>query len=196
MSGTRFSLEVRPTLPAELDRLEALAKDMYYSWDARTRGLFARLDGDLWEDCLHNPGVFLRRISRQRLEEACGDRAYMEEYHDALAAYDAYLAQPVNEHVSRRLDPAAERIAFFCAEYGLHESLPIYSGGLGILAADYCKAASDLGLPFVAVGLLYRQGNLAQQIDAHGNQIVKYVPVHTRDLPVWPAVNEHGDDIG
>ena len=195
MSGTRFSLEVQPTLPAELDRLGELAEDLYYSWDQRTRRLFASLDGPLWELCLHNPGVFLRRVSQERLQEAVADRAYMEDFHVVLSAYDAYRAQSTDESITRRLDPGIERIAFFCAEFGFHESLPVYSGGLGILAADYCKAASDLGMPFVAVGLLYRQGSLSQRIDADGNQVVHYVPMPTSDLPIVAARNEHGDEL-
>ena len=195
MSATRFSLEVRPNLPAQLARLAELSQDLYYSWDQRTRRLFAMLDNVLWEDCLHNPGVFLHRISQQQLDEATADRDYMEAYHEALAAYDTYRAHSTHELVSRRLDPGTERIAFFCAEFGFHESLPIYSGGLGILAADYCKAASDLGLPFVAVGLLYHQGNLDQQIDEHGNQIVRYFPINTGDLPITLARNKQGDEI-
>lgn len=195
MTATRFSVEVTPTVPAELARLAELVNDLYYSWDQRMRRLFPLLDGDLWENCLHNPGVFLRRISQQRLDEAVHDPAYMKEYHLVLAEYDAYLAQPTSEFIARRLDAETERVAFFCAEFGFHESLPIYSGGLGILAADYCKAASDLGLPFVAVGLLFRQGNLSQRIDAHGNQVVHYVPINASDLPITAARNEQGGEV-
>ena len=154
MPGTRFSLEVQPRIPPELSRLEELANDLLYSWDRNTRALFYRLDPDLWMPSGHSPKVFLRRVSQQRLEEALQDQVFMEDYNRSLSVYDTY-------HKSKRrkianIDPQQDLIAYFCAEFGFHESLPIYSGGLGILAGDHCKAASDLRLPFVAVGLLYR----------------------------------------
>lgn len=195
MSGTRFTLEVQPVLPSQLERLGELANDLYYSWDQLSQRLFVSLDSDLWEGCLHNPGIFLRRIPQARLEEAAADRDFLDEYHRALKNYDDYRKETPGERIRRQLDPDVERVAFFCAEFGFHESLPIYSGGLGILAADYCKGASDLSIPFVAVGLLYRQGSLTQQIDAQGNQITHYTPINIDDLPISPARNASGEEI-
>ena len=86
-------------------------------------------------------------------------------------------------------------VAYFCAEFGFHESFQIYSGGLGILAGDHCKAASDLSIPFVAVGMLYRQGYFTQTIDAHGNQVAHYAPTHFGDLPIFPAIDADGKEI-
>ncbi|MFZ5491287.1 MAG: alpha-glucan family phosphorylase [Pseudomonadota bacterium] len=192
MTHTTFTLEVAPRIPARLRRLEELASDLFYSWDRRVRALFARLDGELWRACGHNPKVFLRRVSQQALDEAAQDRGYLEEYSRALSGYDSYLQAQASPRVTTHLDVNTDLVAYFCAEYGLHESLPIYSGGLGILAGDHCKAASDLGLPFVAVGLLYRQGYFTQAIDGHGQQQALYRPNQIDDLPVTLVLDEAG----
>ena len=195
MSGTRFTLEVRPRIPEALQRLEDLANDLFYSWDRQVRRLFTRLDQDLWGSSGHNPKTFLRRISQQRLEDATNDRVFMEDFQRVLSAFETYHQQPIHPAISAHLNPDEDLIAYFCAEFGFHESLPIYSGGLGILAGDHCKAASDLCVPFVAVGILYRQGYFTQTIDEHGNQISHYTPSDFHDLPVTQAVDEHGKPI-
>jgi len=195
MVGTRFTLEVRPRIPQRLERLKELANDLLYSWDRQVRGLFYRLDPDLWESCRHNPKVFLRRVSQQRLEEAAEDRIFMEDYNRVLSSYDTYHQEQIHSGIKRILDPKHDLVAYFCAEFGFHESLPIYSGGLGILAGDHCKAASDLGIPFVAVGMLYRQGYFTQTIDGHGNQITHYTPTNFEDLPISPALNAKGEEV-
>ncbi|HHQ42407.1 MAG TPA: glycosyltransferase family 1 protein [Chromatiales bacterium] len=195
MSGKSFSLEIRPRIPERLARLEELANDLFYSWDRSVRGLFFRLDRKLWHACGHNPKLFLRRVAQQRLDEAAADRLFLEEYSRVLSAYDAYRAEHTSPEVGEHLDPDRDLVAYFCAEFGLHESLPIYSGGLGILAGDHCKAASDLGLPFVAVGLLYRQGYFTQTIDGHGNQIAHYTPTDFDQLPIEPARDADGREL-
>ena len=195
MTGTRFSLEVQPVIPARLARLNELANDLFYSWDRQVRGLFFRLDRELWDSCRHNPSVFLRRVSQQRLEEAAEDRVYMEDYNRVLSSYDTYNQLPSRSSFVHLLDPEQDLVAYFCAEFGFHESFQIYSGGLGILAGDHCKAASDLGIPFVAVGLLYRQGYFTQTIDGHGNQVAHYAPTNFADLPIAPAVDADGNEI-
>jgi len=195
MSGTRFSLEVQPHIPVALKQLEDLANDLFYSWDRQVRRLFTRLDQDLWGSSGHNPKTFLRRVSQERLEEAADDRVFMEDYHRVLAAYDTYHKQSMPEGISQHIDATDDLIAYFCAEFGFHESLPIYSGGLGILAGDHCKAASDLCLPFVGVGILYRQGYFNQTIDEHGTQISHYSPSDFYDLPVTQAVDKEGNPL-
>ncbi len=102
-------------------------------------------------------------MAQDKLEAAAKNLVYLQDYRSVLSDYDTYLAKEVNPEVRTLIDPGRNLIAYFCAEFGLHESLPIYSGGLGILAGDHCKAASDLGLPFVAVGLLYRVGPLSKR---------------------------------
>ena len=194
MTGTRFSLEVQPNLPKKIARMEELANDLLYTWDRNVRSLFYRLNNDLWEEVGHSPKIFLRRIAQQRLEAATEDRIFMDDYHRALVMYDSYNSQPMRQDITQ-LDTNTDLVAYFCAEFGLHESLPIYSGGLGILAGDHCKAASDLGIPFVAIGLLYRQGYFSQTIDNHGNQRAHYATTNFADLPIVPATNSAGNEI-
>ena len=195
MTGNSFKLELQPEIPASLVRLVDLANDLYYSWDHYTRGLFYFLDRELWEECRHNPKVFLRRVSQQRLEQAATDRTFLEEFHRTLRSYDAYLNGSRQSPAVNRITSETGLIAYFCAEFGLHESLPIYSGGLGILAGDYCKSASDLGLSFIAVGLLYRHGNFIQTIDDNGNQLIHQIPVALDDLLIKPAQTTEGKDV-
>jgi len=195
MPGTRFSVEVQPRIPPRLARLEELANDLYYSLDRAVRSLFRRLDVPLWEACGHNPKVFLRQVSQQKLEEADTDRIYIQDLNRVLTAYDIYLQEEAKSGIEAYLDPGNDKVAYFCAEFGLHESFPIYSGGLGILAGDHCKAASDLGIPFVGVGLLYRQGYFNQTIDGDGLQVAHYKPTDFRDLPIEPARDAAGEEL-
>jgi starch phosphorylase len=195
MQGTRFTLEVRPRIPAVLDRLEVLANDLLYSWDRGVRSLFYRLDSDLWDCCSHNPKVFLRRISQQALDNAVQDRSYMEEYRRVIIGYDSYKVGRINPEMAALLNPEEDLVAYFCAEFGLHESFPIYSGGLGILAGDHCKAASDLGIPFIGVGLLYQKGYFIQTIDEQGNQQAQYMHCGVDDLPIVPALTASGEHL-
>ncbi len=195
MSGTRFALEVQPRIPKPLKRLEDLANDLFYSWDRQVRRLFTRLDQDLWGSSGHNPKTFLRRISQQRLEEAANDRVFMEDFQRVLSAFDTYHQQCTHHEIKKHFHCEDDLVAYFCAEFGFHESLPIYSGGLGILAGDHCKAASDLCVPFVAVGILYRQGYFNQTIDEHGSQISHYSPSDFHDLPVTQALDKNGKPL-
>lgn len=195
MPGTRYTLEVHPTLPPELARLQDLSENLMYSWDRRIRGLFHFIDAELWSSCEHNPKVFLRRVPQQRLDQLAADRQFLQQYADVVAEFDDYLAQ--GRRPSPGLAPERQQgtVAYFCMEYGLYESLKLYSGGLGVLAGDYCKAASDLGLPFVAVGLMYHLGYFTQTIDADGEQQVHYQPVDLEDLPVKPARDASGAPV-
>ena len=193
MPGTRFALEVQPQLPEKLARLDELANDLLYSWDRSVRTLYFRLDPALWETSGHNPKIFLRRISQQRLDDAAEDRMYLEAYNRVLSTYDSYLQEGQRKEIDEYLDPEQDLVAYFCAEFGFHESLPIYSGGLGILAGDHCKAASDLAIPFVAVGMLYRQGYFFQTIDEHGNQVAHYKTTRFSQLPIKPVRGDNGE---
>ncbi len=197
MPGTRFSLEIQPLIPPALQRLEELANDLRYSWDSQIRSLFVRLDPELWNACGHKPKVFLRRISQEKLDAALQDHIYMRDYNVVLSTYDAYNQISTSARTGRNqpLDRDSDLIAYFCAEFGFHESFPIYSGGLGILAGDHCKAASDLDIPFVAIGLLYREGYFHQTIDGFGNQVAHYYLTEPQDLPITPAVDSEGREI-
>ncbi|MEE2732824.1 MAG: alpha-glucan family phosphorylase [Pseudomonadota bacterium] len=195
MPGTLYSIEVQPKIPPALQRLEELANNLLYSWDRQVRGMFFRLDRELWERAGHNPKLFLRRIDQRKLEEAAEDPAYMQDYAKVISTFDAYLKAKSGKNVRKLINSQSDLISYSCAEFGLHESMPIYSGGLGILAGDHCKAASDMGLPFVAVGMLYRQGYFIQQIDSHGNQLAQYNPSRFQDLPVQPMLDDGGKPL-
>ncbi len=189
----KFTIEIRPVLPARLERLADLACDLRYSWDRPTRTLFSRLDRRLWDAVGHNPKVFLRRIDQRRLARAADDPVYLDAYDRTVSRYDTYRSAPARRRETSL--PGGTLVAYFSAEFGFHESIQIYSGGLGILAGDHCKAASDLGLEFVGVGLLYRQGYFDQTIDAEGNQIASYYETDFRDLPFSPVVNADGSEV-
>src|SRR6185503_16989879 len=181
--GTPFALEVRPRIPERLARLEELANNLWYSWHRPTRALFARLNPKVWEAVGYSPKAFLKSVHERQLLEAAEDPTFLHDYNQTLAAYDAYHNQPEGGNGEPTLGQD-DLIAYFCAEFGFHESLPIYSGGLGILAGDHCKTASDMGLPFVAVGLLYRQGYFQQAIDGEGWQHAAYADNDFSDLPI------------
>ncbi|HFD78849.1 MAG TPA: alpha-glucan family phosphorylase [Gammaproteobacteria bacterium] len=193
--GTHFSVEIQPVLPERFSRLGELANDLYYSWNGTVRGLFRHLDNDCWNACAHNPRVFLRRLRQRRLDEAARDPILLAEYRHVLAAYDTYREERPTTSIDAWLDPEADLVAYFSAEFGFHESMPIYAGGLGILAADYCKAMSNLWVPFVGVGLLYRQGYFSQRIDCDGSQHAVYPSTDPRDLPVTPVADEGGGEL-
>ena len=195
MTGTLYHLEVNPDIPPRLERLEELANNLWYSWDRPSRALFASLSSALWQATGHNPKAFLKRADQKRLEAAADNPVYLGSLNRVLSAYDTYHGLPVGSHPHARPFRNDDLIAYFCAEFGFHESLPIYSGGLGILAGDHCKAASDLGLPFVGVGLLYRQGYFHQTLDGDGRQHATYSDSDFDDLPVTPLTTPEGGDV-
>ena len=192
--GTRFTLEVTPQIPARISRLAELANDLWYSWDRPARRLFARLDTSLWLAVGHSPKAMMQQVDEQRLAAAADDPVYLTNYNRVLSAYDTYLGQTARRIESSELGDD-DLVAYFCAEFGFHESLPTYSGGLGILAGDHCKAASDARLPFVGVGLLYRQGYFLQKIDNDGNQQAIYHDADFEALPIEPALDPSGHTL-
>ena len=195
-AGTTFSLEVNPKIPQRLIRLQELANNLWYSWDIMpTRALFSRLDPVLWNMVGHSPKALLKRIDERRLVDAAEDKVFMDNYNRVLSAYDSYHGEQTRRDAAEAPLAQSELVAYFCAEFGFHESLPIYSGGLGILAGDHCKAASDMRLPFVGVGLLYRQGYFFQTIDSNGNQGATYVDSDFDDLPISPVQREDGSEL-
>jgi len=193
MPGTSFPLEVTPRLPARLGRLAELANNLWYSWDRPTRGLFSRLHPALWRAVGHSPKDFLKRVDQRRLDEAAADPVFLGAYNRVLSGFDSYLAElGEGPSIAGAHDSL---VAYFCFEFGFHESLPIYSGGLGILAGDHCKAASDLRLPFVGVGLLFRQGFFLQTIDREGRQQALNVDADFEDLPITPVRRKDGSEM-
>ena len=157
-----------PQIPERIARLEELAYNLKWSWDYRARLLFKRIDPDVWKSTQHNPVKLLHTIEPARLLAAGRDPDFLREYDVTLKNLDR--ATRLNDKWFPREFPdlAKQPIGYFSAEFGLHTSLPIYSGGLGILAGDHCKESSDLGIPLVGVGFVYPQGYFHQRIQADG----------------------------
>ncbi|MCL2298144.1 MAG: alpha-glucan family phosphorylase [Proteobacteria bacterium] len=195
MTNTIYQIEVNPQLPERLERLEEVANNLWYSWSRPTHGLFASLSRPLWHLTNHNPKAFLKCSDQKLLEASAENPVFLGALNRILSAYDGYHEMPGLAHVHGQSFRDDDLIVYFCAEFGFHESLPIYSGGLGILAGDHCKAASDMGLPFIGVGLLYRQGYFSQTLDANGQQQATYTDSNFDDLPVSPVLDAEGNEL-
>src|SRR5256886_10784315 len=161
---------VIPTLPAVLEPLREMTFNLCWTWEPSARRLFRHLDPDLWNRTNHNP-VRMLQLSRQaRLEELAQDKSFLRELKEVHDAFRNYLARQDTYGKTGAGAEIKRPVAYFSAEFGFHESIPNFSGGLGTLAGDNCKSASDLDLNFVAVGLLYRHGYFRQEIDKDGGQ--------------------------
>ena len=193
--GNTYFLRVQPTIPDALKGLEDIAGDLWFAWNSKARALFHHINSTLWDVSGHNPRLFLRCVSQHKLDEVAADRAFLSEYHGVISDYTSYKKEEYQWFSSNHEHAREYSIAYFSAEFGLHESLPIYSGGLGILAGDHCKSASDLGLPFTAVGLLYRQGYFTQTINAQGQQIAVYHDNRFNDLCIEQIRGEAGNPL-
>jgi glycogen phosphorylase len=180
-------------IPERIRRIEQLACDLWWSWHYRARDVFKRLDYALWRETAHNPVRMLRLIGRDRLESAAENRGFLAMYDSVI--HDLDLARSA-KHTwwSERYGPIAKdaRIAYFSAEFALHQSLPLYAGGLGVLAGDTCKEASDLGVPLVGIGFKYPQGYFHQQVSADGWQQEVYERLEWLDAPIEPGVRDDG----
>lgn len=188
-------LSIFPRIPEALSRLPELANNLWWSWNDDAQAVFRAIDLDLWERVAHNPVKLLREVGQARLDAAAADAPYLDRYQAVLARFDAYM-HPTDTWFSRTFpDLVNHTIAYFSAEFGLHEALPIYSGGLGVLSGDHCKTASDLGLPFVAVGFLYPQGYFTQYINADGWQEARYSKLSFSEVPATPAIGLDGHEV-
>lgn len=160
-----------PYLPERIEGLASVATNISWSWKRDARRLFQQLDESLWHLTRHNPIAILRRIDPGRLNDCARDPQFLELYDRVMAELDAELVSNDTWFAREFSDlPAGRPVAYFCAEFGLHNSVPIYSGGLGVLAGDHCKAASDLGTPLVGVGLFYTRGYFDQKLRLDGWQ--------------------------
>src|SRR3954462_11692203 len=175
---------VTPTLPAALEPLREISFNLWWTWEPSARRLFRHLDPELWDRTNHNP-VRMLQLSRQaRLVEVAQDKNFLRELKEVHDAYRAYLARKDTYGKTGAGRTGEKPVAYFSAEFGFHESIPNYSGGLGILAGDHCKSASDLDLKFVAIGLLYRHGYFKQQIDREGIQEAVSLNQNFHHLPI------------
>jgi starch phosphorylase len=186
---------VHPDIPPRLSGLEELALNLRWTWDIRAFKVFQHLDPEMLEKCAGNPVLMLRRVSRERLEHVAGDAAFLTHLDAAVDDLRRYLTEPGWFRL-RYPEHQDVRVAYFCMEYGLTACLPIYSGGLGVLAGDHLKAASGLDVPLVAVGLLYNRGYFVQQLDDDGWQHEDYHVHDFSTLPVTPVPDGYGHAFG
>ena len=175
---------VTPILPAALEPLREMGFNLWWTWEPSARRLFRHLDPELWNRTNHNPVRMLQLSRQSRLEELSQDKIFLRELKDTYDAFQKYLARKDTYGKTGPGNAIKKPIAYFSAEFGFHESLPNYSGGLGILAGDHCKSASDLDLNFVAVGLLYRHGYFRQEIDKDGIQHAVNLNQNFHHLPI------------
>ncbi len=182
----------RPPLPERISRLPELALDLWWSWNRPARHLFRTLDYPLWRATAHNPVRMLRLIEPATLARAAADGAFQQAYDVALADLDAARDAGHTWWAQTYPDLGDRAIAYFSAEFALHQSLPIYAGGLGVLAGDHCKEASDLGVPLLGIGFMYPQGYFHQHVSAEGWQEESYERLSWTDAPIGPALCPDG----
>ncbi|HCI81727.1 MAG TPA: alpha-glucan phosphorylase [Ktedonobacter sp.] len=190
-------MTVFPVMPARINRLYELAYNLWWSWHPEARALYSTLDPDLWQRVAHNPVRLLSEVDPHLLEKAAQNAEYLQQFDSVLHDFDTYMHPRAEDTWFSSTYPeyTDKVIAYFSAEFGLHESLPIYSGGLGILSGDHCKEASDLGLPFVGVGFLYPQGYFHQRITREGHQEATYDKLHFSEAPATPATGPDGNEV-
>ncbi len=189
-------ISVFPQLPPAIERLQELAYNLWWSWEPDAQALFATIDSDLWEATNHNPVKFLRQVNQRRLDAVAAEAEYQQQYAAVMGAFDAYMAADSPSWFTKAHPGKRDQvIAYFSAEFGLHEALPIYSGGLGVLSGDHCKEASDLNLPFIGVGFLYPQGYFTQRIDPEGRQQAEYEKIDFAEMPVRAAKDPQGNHV-
>ncbi len=179
-------------LPENLQFLDALSWNFFWSWKPEAAILFRELDPKLWDECEQNPRVLLEKISALRLWQKANDANYVERLKAFSTEFENYHAQASNNFGRITKE---NPVAYFCAEYGVHNSLPLYSGGLGILAGDHLKSASDMNVPLVAVGLMYRYGYFRQKISHEGWQEERYLDSFENELALKPVLDESGERI-
>jgi starch phosphorylase len=185
---------VVPALPEPLARLRDLAYNVWWCWNGDAMELFRRLDPDLWNDLGNNPIQVLAHLAQRRLDQLAADRAYLSHLQRVVQSYDAYMTRET-WFTRSHPDLRDTRIAYFSMEFGLHESLPFYSGGLGVLAGDHLKSASDLGLPLVGIGLAYRQGYFQQRVSSDGWQVEENPSFDYFQLPMSLVKTDSGDTL-
>ena len=176
---------VRSEVPKQLEPLRTLAQNLWWSWNYRAIELFDSIDPVLWERSQHNPVSLLDSLSFEQYQQLIANKAFMAEMKAVLDEFNAYMSAPKTAKTPK--------VAYFCMEYGLHSVIKLYSGGLGVLAGDYLKEASDCNSDLVAVGLLYRYGYFKQSLSPYGEQVANYKPQKFSYLPVLPVKDADGN---
>ena len=188
-------ITVNPQLPKRIEKLSIIANNLWWSWNTEFLKLFRKIDKDLWENCGKNTVKFLREVSQESLEKVTKDIIFLREYDKCVENFEDYMNSNNTWFANQYPENKKDLIAYFSAEYGLDETIPIYSGGLGILSGDHLKSASDLGIPLVAVGLLYKNGYFHQKINGAGDQETEYHDIDLYNLPIHPVKTDEGDDM-
>ncbi len=186
---------VIPSLPGPLARLKDLANNLWWCWNPEAIGLFRRLDPDQWEKTYHNPVKMLGTVTQERLQAKAQDDGFLAHLERCWDAFQSYLWDRQTWYAKTYGYSDKPLIAYFSAEFGINESLPLYSGGLGMLAGDHLKSASDLGLPLVGVGLLYRVGYFQQYLNSDGYQQERYPENDFQNMAVQPCRDTHGRQL-
>ena len=186
---------VVPQLPEKISRLTEIANNLWWSWNTEFLKLFQVIDIDLWENVGKNPIKFLKLVNQSKIEEISENSEFLKQYNRVVENFDNYMNSKDTWFNKKYPNNKNDLIAYFSAEYGLDEVVPIYSGGLGILSGDHLKSASDLGVPFVAVGLLYKNGYFHQKINSKGEQCSEYHNIDLYNLPILPVKDKMDDDI-
>ncbi len=186
---------VNPQLPKSIEKLGEISENLWWSWNTEFLKIFKEIDIDLWEQCNKNPVKFLRLVDQEKLERASTDPEILKNYRINVDNFESYMKSRTTWFSKQYPENKDDVIAYFSAEYGLDETLPIYSGGLGILSGDHLKSASDLGIPIVAIGLLYKNGYFNQKINRNGEQVSEYYNIEMDNLPIKPLKDENGEDV-
>ena len=192
MNGLKV-FQVAPAIPERLHFLSDLSKNLWWSWSSDAIELFRRMNRDLWKRSNHNPVTFLNMLPQTRLEELAEDESFLAQLERIQCAFEAAAVNPRDTNSSTYRQ--GECIAYFSAEFGIHESLPLFAGGLGVLAGDHLKAASNMALPLVAVGLLYRQGYFRQYLNSDGWQQETYPENELHHMPALKVLNSKQEQV-
>ena len=188
-------ITVNPQLPKRIEKLSEIAYNLWWSWNTEFLRLFKQMDIDLWERVDKNPVKFLKLVSQEKLEEATQNTEFLKAYDKIVEDFEDYMKSKSTWFAKKYPDNKHDLIAYFSAEYGLDQILPIYSGGLGVLSGDHLKSASDLGIPLVAIGLLYKNGYFHQKINGNGIQETEYHDIEVEDLPLKRVKDCNDKDI-
>ena len=191
-SNFKTDFNFQRELPENLILLDTISRNFFWSWQPEALNLFRELDSPLWEKCEQNPRLFLKNVGGLQLWQKANDDEYVEKLTVFAKKFEKYLAEKPK---SFKKITVQNPVAYFCAEYGVHNSLPIYSGGLGILSGDHLKSASDMNVPLTAVGLMYRYGYFRQKIAHDGWQTENYLDSFNNELALSPVIDENGERI-
>ena len=197
LAGNNMKLNAHhfPFLPERIGQLDELSYNLWFSWHSEAIHIFKYLDSKLWTDVIHNPVKLLHQIDPQRIIDVSKDDVFLAIYDHVIELFNNYLNDNQTWYKTNHADKKNELVAYFSMEFGIHESLPVYSGGLGILAGDHLKSASDLDIPMVGVGLLYREAYFTQFISQSGHQQSFYKHNDFSNMPLQPIKDENGDFV-